>query len=395
MRLHLFDPQLGAADGHYLGYDSAIVGEFERRGIGAAVYGSVQARAQLTAAFPVEPVFSREIFTEVSADPQIWPLENYAQLNDEVAAELAGLDTSRFEAGDLAFFPTILQNQIDGVRRWVTSLPLKRQPALAIRISVLSHLMPYMQGRQNLVLTAMFLRQAARRLAAEYPRTVFCADTEELVELTRQIIDLPVALIPLPLTIERESRAAAPGARLCCAYLGHASPLKGVDLMPGLIAAFRNAADAPRFVVQLYPNDASTEPLDQALSALPADRTTIIRGPVEREAYLRLLDEADIVLLPYSAQLYGWASSGILVEALSLGKVVVAPEDTWLSRQAQRYNAGCQTFRDHTPAGLAAALRQAIADYPALARKAAEAAPSWRAGHSPARFVDVLLAAAT
>ena len=377
MRLHLFDPQLGAADGHYLAYDSLIAGEFERRGIATCLYGAANPRGKLTASFPIEPVFAREIHAEASQDPQIWALENYSVLNEAFEAELMALGAERFDSGDLAFFPSILQNQIDGVRRWVMALPPARRPALVIRISVLSHLMPYLQNRQN----------------AEHPRTIICAETEELTAQVRQIAEVPVTLVPLPLAIEGEARSAGAGERLVCAYLGHASPLKGFDLLPGLVAAFGGSPNAPQFVVQIYPNDASTAAIEQALASAPGNAVRLVRGPLAREDYLILLEEADIMLLPYVTQFYGWASSGILVEALSLGKVIVAPEDSWLARQAQRHNAGYRTFCEHTPVALAGALRQAISDYPALSRKAIAAAPLFRAAHSPARFVDVLLGA--
>jgi hypothetical protein len=109
MRIHVFDPQLNLADGHYAAYDGAIVAEVRRRGIDTAVYGSTRSESPMGAMLAPEPVFRRGIFEEVATDPLTWGLKNFVQLGKELAEDLARLGAERFRIDDLAFFPNVIQ----------------------------------------------------------------------------------------------------------------------------------------------------------------------------------------------------------------------------------------------------------------------------------------------
>jgi glycosyltransferase involved in cell wall biosynthesis len=394
MRVHLFDPQLCANDGHYVGYASAIPGELERRRTPYTVYSAASHQASMPVPFPTEPVFRRDMFDETGRDPITWAFENFMSLNAVFHQDLCTLDSGRFDSGDIAFFPNILQNQIDGIRQWILGLPAARRPTVVLKPSYLTHLMPYMLSRQNKDLTAVLFRFAIRRLVADHARTVICTDTEEIAATLGQIADVPIALVPIPLAIEDAVETRAPAERLRCTYLGHASALKGFHLLPEVVARLRQSRPAPRFLVQSYGDASFCTPIETALRALGDDAVTVVAGAVARQEYLSMLRGADIILMPYSQQFYGWASSGILVEALSLHKVVVVTEGTWAARQGARFNAGFKTFRDLNAAGVATSIEETLADFPRLSALARAAAPGWRAYHSPQNFVDQLLAAA-
>src|SRR5262249_30390871 len=148
-------------------------------------------------------------------------------------------------------------------------------------------------------------------------------------------------VLPLPLLIPEAPEKTSRASPLTVAYLGHASHHKGFHLLPDVIAQF-TAGDAPHFVVQFYGNEGLFRQQAERLAKLP--RVTFLSGPLGRGDYARLMNEADIILLPYSSAFYGWASSGILAEALSLGKVVVVPDQTWLSRQMKDFKSGGVAF---------------------------------------------------
>ena len=59
-----------------------------------------------------------------------------------------------------------------------------------------------------------------------------------------------------------------------------------------------------------------------------------------REDYVNYLNKCDIVVLPYSSNNYLKRSSGIFVEAICAGKVVIAPKGTWMSEQLSDMNLG-------------------------------------------------------
>src|SRR5262249_41902175 len=129
-------------------------------------------------------------------------------------------------------------------------------------------------------------------------------------------------------------------SRVEVVYLGHASMLKGFHLLGDVVERVLAGADAPHFVIQSYGEPQLCAAVEKALQRHAPDRVTLIVGAVESDAYSRLLHRADIVLLPYVREFYGWASSGIFCEAMSLGKVTVVTEGTWPAQQLEKFAGG-------------------------------------------------------
>jgi glycosyltransferase involved in cell wall biosynthesis len=195
--------------------------------------------------------------------------------------------------------------------------------------------------------------------------------------------------VPLPLA----SAPAAPVARngrLCVAYLGHASRLKGFHILPDVIKRTVAAKDP----LQCYGNMRLCADLESACKGVPAEALTLVRGAVDPGRYRELMASADIVLLPYVREFYGWASSGIFAEAMSAGKVVIATEGTWPAAQLAQFGGGGITVKDASGEAAALAVRTAAQRFPELKDRAIKAMPAWNRFHSAAGLVDKLLALA-
>jgi len=132
--------------------------------------------------------------------------------------------------------------------------------------------------------------------------------------------------------------------------------------------------------------------LKEAFSKTPSGAVTLVDNPVDAATYRKFLHDADIVLLPYAREFYAWASSGIFTEALSIGKVVVVPQGTWLAHQIERFHAGGTMFSAFNASSVADAVLRAVQSLPQLTQLASTAAPRWTSHHSPSRFVDKMLA---
>jgi glycosyltransferase involved in cell wall biosynthesis len=395
MRVHIFDPQLDFASGHYPVYDAAVANELRERGIETRLYGTARPRAAAASGLDAVPVFSHGMFDEVANDPLTWPLENFFRLGREMHADLAKLGWQGFGSGDLAFFPNITQYQIGGVRDWIVGIPPDRRPTVVLKPSYLTHAMPYMQRRLNKEILPLLYRFSIRQLLADHPRTCICSDTEELTKQFGSIAGVPVHLVPLPLMMQEVERKEKDTAPTTAVYLGHASMLKGFHLLPEIIKRVQADDSPPHFVVQSYGEPQLCGAVEPALAQFAPDRVTLILGTVNADAYAALLQKADILLLPYAPEFYAWASSGIFCEAMSLGKVVVVTERTWAARQLEKFGGGGVTFANVNVESVAAAIGRAVRDLPRLAERAAQAAPGWRRHHSPASFVDRMLALAS
>ena len=65
----------------------------------------------------------------------------------------------------------------------------------------------------------------------------------------------------------------------------------------------------------------------------------MVEGRLEAEDYLQRLGEADVLLLAYDPEVYDMRSSGILIEGLSVGAIIITREGAAMEDAAkeQRY----------------------------------------------------------
>lgn len=225
------------------------------------------------------------------------------------------------------------------------------------------------------------------------------ADTEDLAEQYAALVPgLHVAAIPIPHCLpstHADGSARAPGP-LRIVYLGDARDEKGFHLLPdvvdGLAGRFFPERRA-RFILQGNISVAGDSPVLSAarerLAAYPRDRVELITEQLDVAAFHDLVRSADIMLLPYDAHAYERRSSGILMQALAAGRVVVVPAHTWLARQVDP--AASVRFGGTT--SLADAVAAAVDRWQTLAQEARQRAALFRAEHDPARYIAQLLAA--
>lgn len=244
-------------------------------------------------------------------------------------------------------------------------------------------------------LAAALRRWAAHPVLAKRMRAY--TDTEAL---TRQhqalshslpIATLPIPLAPIDVVAADQPRKDGP-LRIAC--LGDARMEKGFHLLPPLLDALRvrfAGASHPRLLVQAHAgfslNDAIIAQARRALRRAGSDWVEMYEQPLEPAAYRGVLLEADIVLLPYDAALYRRRSSGVLAEALAMGRPAIVPAETWMADSAP--TDAVIAFRG--TADLIPATMRAIEDYSAISKGARSAARVWRHRHSAGSLVAQLI----
>lgn len=400
--VHLMDPQLTGIGGHYLAHDHQLLSELQRRGIGTTLYARKTREIERCGDAEIVSTFSNDIFQEAATDALVWPMENFHAGNQAFLADLSALDPARFSAEDLIYFPNILQNQVHAVALWLARLPADRRPAVALMFRYLNHAMDYVQSRQNKDMIAIYYRYAVRQLIATHPRTLICADTTELTNTYRQITSAPVLELPNPMDVSALLANTAPrpaDGRPTIVYQGHTSPLRGFHFLPEIIERCSKLTPRPRFVVQVQNRDSALSmkmgPVLQRLESKQGEHLRLINGPLQQPDYLNLLNEADIVLLPYSPTFYGHGSSGVFTEAASIGKVVIATIGTVPVRQGKDYQLGVIAATHWTAPAMAEAVAIALQRLPALQQQAAAAAPRYRTDNCAHAFWKKLLNAVT
>jgi hypothetical protein len=221
------------------------------------------------------------------------------------------------------------------------------------------------------------------------------ADTEELARQHAALVPgIEVGVLPIPHCLQPVADAAPPDGPLRIAYLGDARGEKGFHLLADLVDALAPRLfpqRRARFLIQGNVSVAGDSPelaaVRQRLAAYGPDDVTLITDQLDLAAFHALVRGSHIVLLPYERDAYARRSSGIMVQALAAGRVVVVPSATWMARHVDP--AASVSFAD--AAGLAAAVMAAVERWPALAAAAQQNAPVWQAQHDAVRYVSLLL----
>ncbi|WP_430401871.1 FkbM family methyltransferase [Hyphomonas sp.] len=94
-------------------------------------------------------------------------------------------------------------------------------------------------------------------------------------------------------------------------------------------------------------------------------------GYLTDDAFSEFLAKGDIIVCPYLASHFAARTSGLVIDAMILGRPVVALKNTWLGEFTERNKIGIAA--DPNAASIAAAIRKVAKNYDSFARSAAKA----------------------
>ncbi len=246
-------------------------------------------------------------------------------------------------AGDILFFPTISEHDLQGLARTIDHVRrgLEATWHFLFRRNIYSGTRAdYTSQDAALEDMRVAFRRVQRSVVAM--RSFFYTDTEELTEQYERLGVFRFHTLPVPHTCQASDRIRNDGP-LRLTYLGDARIEKGFHLIPELAERLERdylATGRVRLALQCNYNIPGGEPR----AAIARDQLeTMRRGyiefhkePLTSEEYRKLLLSADINFLCYDAANYYARSSGILVESLAVGIPVIVPAGCWLSRQLLR-----------------------------------------------------------
>ena len=209
---------------------------------------------------------------------------------------------------------------------------------------------------------------------------------------------LPIPHMPPPINFERA--LAGNGKSITIAYLGGAREEKGFQCLSGLIQALsqKEHQKTLHYMIQtsgieILSTEYERRIMSETLAQLKKEKTAqvdLVGSMRESSDYYKMLENTDIVLLPYInivPKRY-YATSGILAEAMALGKVAVVPAETWLARQIERSGGG--VIFD-SPEELPQKVEEAICNYSDLQEKALQYSGIWRQFNNLDTYLTVLM----
>ncbi len=262
------------------------------------------------------------------------PIRRFSQ---ETSNLLAGM---RLDKNDVVFFPTANLVMALGICDYVRKNPHNAVACWCFLFRPSPPGSPH-SGSPDLTPYAIrLLRTLFLQIVESDMRAFFFTDSEQLTRDYDQMAPGLFRVAPIPHTAPKP---AVPPSRntLTITYMGHARAQKGYKHLPAIISklrADRVANGRIRFLIQSHIHSLELpelEPVRDILESLAPD-VSLTRDLQTNEEYKQMLQDSDIMLLPYNRERYFAQTSGICAEALAGGTPVVVPGGTWLARQFAR-----------------------------------------------------------
>lgn len=80
-----------------------------------------------------------------------------------------------------------------------------------------------------------------------------------------------------------------------------------------------------------------------------SSRVCFVSDFLPRDQYVRWMQNADLILLPYLGKAYSQSTSGIFVEAICLGGIPVVTKGTWMAYELQKFSLSLLIFEWDEP----------------------------------------------
>ena len=100
-------------------------------------------------------------------------------------------------------------------------------------------------------------------------------------------------------------------------------------------------------------------------------------GFIEEEKYMKLIRDADIVVIPYLKEEYPYQTSGVFIESLSMNKVIVATGGTWFGNVVDNLGVG-EVFESNNSDSLLEAMKKVENNFYSYRKKAIEHGARYR-----------------
>ncbi len=166
-------------------------------------------------------------------------------------------------------------------------------------------------------------------------RVFLYAENKLLANYLSSIWDAKVCPLEIPPAIRHMHNKKSSKGTLNVVYIGAAREEKGFLLIPDIlkITSISEEKKNIKFTIQCSPQIIGYLPvISKALAKLrefPSEVVSLIEQPQSMNEYFATIENADVVLLCYDKNRYGVRGSGIAVEAVTFGKIIIASPETF------------------------------------------------------------------
>ncbi|VVC01560.1 Uncharacterised protein [uncultured archaeon] len=371
--------------GHNQIYSLAIAREAARRGLAAEIWCARNCT--------IKSKYARRMFGEIKPSGRLGHISQAfwkaAELRKLVTLpEMESTDVMLFHTVFITFFIS-LSLALIGIRPKPKIIVVMRR---GLRDRHLLNLPAMLNDAVSWLMAAPFILFLNRLMGVR-----FATDSEMITEELSKSGLKGVFTLPIP-HITATGHGAEIGGPVI-GYVGGARIEKGFDRLPEIAEAVLKKNKTAEFLIQAhiepkYYYSQGMEGAKKRLRRMEASNPRSIQlvdRSLSYPEYLELMGKCSIILLPYRAELYGKGTSGILAEAVAMGKWIVAPGSTWMSLQKKRYGKIVE-FDAETAEGIADAVGKcAKLDKNINRAKVERQIREWVRLHSPENYLTVLL----
>lgn len=240
---------------------------------------------------------------------------------------------------------------------------------------------------------------ALLKLLARSHRLTLAALNQPIADICSKQTSIECKAFPTPQTSQApnfsDSREKS-GSEVTLAFLGVAIVEKGFDVLVDEISLLKDMFNEKQISLTVQCNIVQGTPVlnkakDKLFSlARSITGLKVIEGALSKEQFFDALSFADILIFPYQPEIYRYIQSGVFTQALTLGKVVIVTDDTFIASELERYGSGI-AYRYGVPGALAKAIETAVNNIEIMKAKAQKTKSLYYQIHNPKRYVDLLL----
>ena len=392
MRLIILDSGLKDNCGHNFLFAKLIAEEAGRRGL-EVIALCHEDLPRGTLPLRRRPIFDSSYYYVINEeDPVESPVASAKKLNASFYQTMSALGPDAIRRNDLVLVPSINQNNLGGLARWLRDLGPDRAPAVVIALLFT----PGVATDGDAVQIYDSLRALQYRATLgnfRGMRHVHLMGTGHQTAADHAYLAKgPVP--PHPLLVDLPADVPDPEPRTLLLFAGNSAEGKGIRLLPEAVRLLAERMPDWTFLVQANDttNWAFKEPVEALRKLAPAlPQLELQTGFVDEAGYRRLFARSAVVAIPYDATAYRYASSGILWEAIGAGRPMVIPKNTYLEREAAAWDANYVAIDTATSESLAEGIAAAVASGVLDLHKAQRSAKAFRARNGAAPFLDMVL----
>jgi len=345
----ILDPGLIDYYGHHAEFAALLKSTLQSQ-YDVRIYANFRARVGLLMRMSAEPVFYDDLYPP--GNGQHFDVV-YGDMTRTLTAALTKVSTQDLSPSTHVIMHTATIFQLGSLADWYSALPEPRPKLIILFHRPLEYgVQPASQELGAIALA----REAVAKLAAA-GRIGLASFSRQLSDRISLQLGQFCSVVPLPVQWPDPRRIVLRPLSPTFGFFGGFRIEKGAALLADVIPIFAESHRDVRFIIHAPQRDVDASALER-LSGVPG--VEILRTTFAiKEEYFRQLMRAGCVLLPYHPPSYTMRASGVLPEALGLGRMVITTRGTWLEDQVRSWKGNAFLMDQFTPDSLLECLDRA------------------------------------